>query len=87
MLKIRVVRPVEPGEAGPSKQTERPKTATKGKDREVGTSWDKEVLAKTEEDREMRRRRIARRIAERRVDLEMLMDEIESLEELLENEE
>ena len=81
MPKIRVVGPVEPGEAGPSKQTERPKMATKGKDRKVGTSRDKEVLAKTEEDREMRR------IAERRVDLEMLMDEIEGLEGLLENEE
>ena len=70
-----------------SRPKERARDGAKGKEREAQTSEREEVVGRSEEAKDMRRRRIARRIAERRVNLEMLMDKIEGLEGLLENEE
>ena len=87
VLKIWVVRPMEPGVGESLRPKERARDKAKGKEREVQTLEQEEVIGRLEEGKDMQRRRIAQRIAERWVDLEMLMDEIEGLEGLLENEE
>ena len=81
MPKIWVIGPIKHEAGESSRAKERLRDKGKGKAREVAMSWN-EVVAKVEEDQKMWRRRIAWRIVERQVDLEMLMDKIEGLEEL-----
>jgi hypothetical protein len=86
VIRIRPVKAIEPmgNVAGPSRPSEDKAKGSKGKGKgkakEVREDEDYEGM---DEGAAMRRRHIAARLAQKRVDLEMLLDEIEGLEGLM----
>jgi hypothetical protein len=74
------VDPIESNNAGPSRVEERSRKAKKGKAKEVRVREEDGV---SDEEWAMRRRILSEKLARKKVDMEMLFEEVSGLERLL----